>query len=303
MAGSALQKILFSPTTNRIGLLLGETLPPKLGRKVVALITNRIAKRKDHEQIKAVRGNQWIVSGMKLSGMELNDRIRDVYYSSGISLYDYYHCMRNEARIRDLIQFDDNLQYFLKRVKSGKDRTLGLVLHMGAFDLSGYAIALRGARPLILSYPNPSAGYQWQNELRKQAGLDVEPLSMESFQHATRILRQGGSVITGVDRPWPGGQYRPMFFGQPSAIPVTTIQMAIRTETPVMLLACIRQADQKYILHASDLIEMSKHSDRDVELVMNMERVLSIAEKFIRSAPEQWAMFYPVWPQTHSENP
>lgn len=70
-----------------------------------------------------------------------------------------------------------------------------------------------------------------------------------------------------------------------------------------MLLSCIRQADQKYILHASDLIEMSKHSDRDVELVMNMERVLSIAEKFIRSAPEQWAMFYSVWPQTLSENP
>ena len=79
--------------------------------------------------------------------------------------------------------------------------------------------------------------------------------------------------------------------------------MAIRTETPVMLLACIRQPDETYILHASELIEMSKHSDRDVELVMNTERVLSIAEGFIRRAPEQWAMFYPVWPQTLSENP
>jgi KDO2-lipid IV(A) lauroyltransferase len=303
MAGPALQKFLFSPTINRLGLLLGEALPPRLGRRVVTLITNRIVRRKDHEQVKAVRDNQWVVSGMKLSGKELNDRIRDVYYSSGISLYDYYHCMRNETRIRDLIHFDDNLQYFLKRSKSGKDRTLGLVLHMGAFDLSGYAIALSGSRPLILSYPNPSLGYQYQNELRKQAGLDVEPLSMESFQQATKILRRGGSVITGVDRPWPGGQYRPLFFGHPSAIPVTTIQMAIRTETPVMLLACIRQADEKYILHASDMIEMRKHPDRDVELVMNTERVLSIAEEFIRSAPDQWAMFYPVWPQTLSQNP
>ena len=69
-----------------------------------------------------------------------------------------------------------------------------------------------------------------------------------------------------------------------------------------MLLACIRQPDETYILHASDLIEMSKHSDREVELVMNTERVLSIAEGFIHSAPEQWAMFYPVWPQELSEN-
>ncbi|PKO06415.1 MAG: hypothetical protein CVU41_06750 [Chloroflexi bacterium HGW-Chloroflexi-3] len=289
------QKILFSPTINRIGLHLGEALSPKAGSWVVKQLTNIISRRKKFEQILAVRANQWVISGSKLSGQALDDRVRQVYYSSGVSLYDYFHCMRKEDRIRELIQFDENLQYFLKRVKSGKERTLGLVLHMGAFDLSGYAIALRGARPLVLAYPNPNPGYQWHNELRKQAGLDIEPLTMESFQQATRHLRQGGTVITGVDRPWPGGQYHPRFFGRPSDIPVTTIQMAIRTETPVMLLACIRQPDHRYILHASELIELHKHSDRDVELLENTERVLSVAEEFITRAPEQWAMFYPVW--------
>lgn len=291
------QKILFSPTINRFGLHLGEALSPKAGNWVVKQLTNFISRRKKFEQIKAVRANQWVISGQTLSEQALKERVRQVYYSSGVSLYDYFHCMRKENRIRALIKFDENLLYFLKRVKSGKERTLGLVLHMGAFDLSGYAIALQGARPLVLAYPNPNPGYQWQNELRKQAGLDVEPLTMESFQQATRHLRQGGTVITGVDRPWSGGQYHPRFFGKPSDIPVTTIQMAIRTETPVMLLACIRQPDNHYILHASELIELHKHPDRDVELVENTERVLSVAEEFISSAPEQWAMFYPVWPE------
>jgi KDO2-lipid IV(A) lauroyltransferase len=291
------QKLLFSPTMNRIGLHLGEALSPRLGRWIVKLLTNVISQRKNFEQIKAVRANQRVISGETLSEQALEKRVRQVYYSSGVSLYDYFHCMRKEDRIRELIQFDDNLQYFLKRAISGKERTMGLVLHTGAFDLSGHAIALRGARPLVLAYPNPNASYKWQNELRKQAGLDVEPLTMESFQQATRHLRQGGTVITGVDRPWPGGQYHPNFFGKPSDIPVTTIQMAIRTDTPVMILACIRQPDHRYILHASELIELHKHSDRDVELVENTERVLSVAEKFIISAPEQWAMFYPVWPE------
>jgi KDO2-lipid IV(A) lauroyltransferase len=291
------QKLLFSPTTNRVGLHLGEALSPKAGNWVVKQLTNFISRRKNFEQIKAVRANQWVISGQILSEQALKERVRQVYYSSGVSLYDYFHCLRKEDRIRALIQFDDNLLYFLKRVKSGKERTLGLVLHMGAFDLSGYAIALRGARPLVLAYPNPNPGYQWQNELRKQAGLNVEPLTMESFQQATRHLRQGGTVITGVDRPWPGGQYHPKFYGKPSDIPVTTIQMAIRTETPVMILACIRQPDHRYILHASELMELHKHPDRDVELLENTERVLSVAEEFITRAPEQWAMFYPVWPE------
>lgn len=290
------KKLLFSPTINRIGLYLGEALSPGAGKWLVKRLTHIISRRRNFEQIKAVRANQWVISGKTLSGQALDERVRQVYYSSGISLYDYFHCIRKEDRIRELIQFDNNLQYFLKRAISGKERTMGLVLHIGAFDLSGYAIALRGARPLVLAYPNPNLGYQWQNELRKQAGLNVEPLTMESFQQATRHLRQGGTVITGVDRPWSGGQYHPKFFGMPSDIPVTTIQMAIRTETPVILLACVRQPDHHYILHASELIELHKHPDRDVELIENTERVLSVAEEFITSAPEQWAMFYPVWP-------
>jgi KDO2-lipid IV(A) lauroyltransferase len=296
MASTSTQKFLFSPTVNKIGLLLGELLPPTMGKMAIRLAINQLIKRKDNEQVAAVRKNQWVVGDGLLSKQELDTRVKQVYFSSGKSLYDYYHCMRKNKRIRELIQFDDNLNYFIRRVKSGKENTLGLVLHMGAFDLAGYAIALAGAYPLVLTYPNPNAGYQWHNELRRQAGLQVEPLSIESFQRATRHLRSGGTVITGVDRPWQSSHISPIFFGKPSAIPVTTIQMAIRTESPIMLLACIRQADDRYILHASDLIELTKNKDRDVELIENTERVLHIAEKFIRSTPEQWAMFYPVWP-------
>jgi KDO2-lipid IV(A) lauroyltransferase len=296
MASSPIQKFLFSPTINRIGLFLGELLPARLGRIVIRLVVQQLIKRGDNEQVIAVRKNQWVISDGMLSEQELNERVKQVYISSGISLYDYYHCMRKEKRTRDLIQFDDNLRYFIRRVKSGKENTLGLVLHMGAFDLSGHAIALAGADPLVLAYPNPNPGYQWHNELRRQAGLAVEPLSIESFQKATRHLRSGGTVITGVDRPWPGGHVSPKFFGKPSAIPVTTIQMALRTESPIMLLACVRQPDDRYILHASELIELTRNPDRDVELIENTERVLKIAEEFIRITPEQWAMFYPVWP-------
>jgi lauroyl/myristoyl acyltransferase len=32
-----------------------------------------------------------------------------------------------------------------------------------------------------------------------------------------------------------------------------------------------------------------------------MERLLKIAEDFILQAPEQWAMFYPLWPESQAE--
>jgi predicted LPLAT superfamily acyltransferase len=36
---------------------------------------------------------------------------------------------------------------------------------------------------------------------------------------------------------------------------------------------------------------------------MNTEMVLKVAEGYIRQAPYQWAMFYPVWPEALNEMP
>jgi lauroyl/myristoyl acyltransferase len=41
---------------------------------------------------------------------------------------------------------------------------------------------------------------------------------------------------------------------------------------------------------------MQSHPDRHQEIIINAERVLHIAEDFIRRDPSQWSMTFPVWP-------
>ena len=48
---------------------------------------------------------------------------------------------------------------------------------------------------------------------------------------------------------------------------------------------------------------MVSYEDRDEELIVNAEAVLKVAEGYLKKAPEQWAMFYPVWPQVLNETP
>ena len=43
---------------------------------------------------------------------------------------------------------------------------------------------------------------------------------------------------------------------------------------------------------------MIPHPDREQEILQNAERVLQAAEDMILRAPEEWVMFYPVWPDT-----
>ena len=68
-------------------------------------------------------------------------------------------------------------------------------------------------------------------------------------------------------------------------------------------MAAIVQPDGIYHIVASDPIEMQLIPDRENEMILNAEKVLSVAEGFIRQAPHQWAMFYPVWPNAQKELP
>jgi KDO2-lipid IV(A) lauroyltransferase len=98
-------------------------------------------------------------------------------------------------------------------------------------------------------------------------------------------------------------KYCPRFFGRPASMPVLHILLALKTNAPVVVTAAIMRPDGIYQFFASDFIAMQPHSDRHTEILLNAERVLSVAEGFIRQAPQQWAMFYPVWPEALEEMP
>lgn len=75
------------------------------------------------------------------------------------------------------------------------------------------------------------------------------------------------------------------------------IFLATKARVPIVVAVTILQEDGKYHVFASDFIEMDSHPDPDVEMIRNAEKVLHIAEKFIRRAPEQWSVPLPVWPE------
>jgi lauroyl/myristoyl acyltransferase len=74
------------------------------------------------------------------------------------------------------------------------------------------------------------------------------------------------------------------------------IFLALKAKVPLKMLATIRRPDGKHIIMASDSMEMETHPDRETEALRNAERVLRVAEGFIRQAPAQWSVSLPVWP-------
>jgi len=288
-----------------IGLILalGKIIPPSIGYPLTEKVSLLLSAQKKSNIVRTARANQWIISGCSLSSEELDAQTRETFRQTSRWLFDFYHNINNYQAILDRVTLSPKLVKFLTDRLGGDEGTIMVAPHLSNFDFGGRAMVLHGFDIQVLSYPQPHGGYQWQNKLRKDIGMNVTPMSIESMRTAKTRLKNGGVVVTGMDRPLDRSNYHPRFFGYPAAVPTSYVRMALQTNAAVLVIACIGLPEENYHVECSDLIYMESDDDPVREIEKNAEKVLREAEKFIRAHPSQWAMFYPVWPFALEEMP
>ena len=296
-------KIINSEALSRLVIWLGQTLTPRLGYPVANFLSDLISHRANWKQPKALRANQWVVSDGKATPQELSRRVHETYRISGQGYYDFYHIMNNPTEILKRVEFSPAFEEITRRSISHKEGMILALCHTGNQDLGGRAAVLRGMPLLVITAPEEFGSYSLANRLRQHFKMEAHPASMETVKKAIEHLRKGGTVATGVDRPFPDSHYRPKFFGRPAALPVGPVRMAMRLNLPVYAIGCHHYPDHHYMMWASNPIEMKYTGDADQDVLVNSERVLQEFEFRIRENPTQWAMFYPVWPEVMDEVP
>ncbi len=160
---------------------------------------------------------------------------------------------------------------------------------------------MHGLQALVITLPQLNGGYQWQMDMRASIGMDIRPASLGTLHEATQRLRAGETILTGLDRPFQGLKHKPRFFGRPASLPVHHIQLALKAEVPIVVASGVMREDGSYSFMVSDPITLHHHRDRETEIITNAEAVLKVAEEIICQAPQQWAMFYPVWKEAMEE--
>jgi KDO2-lipid IV(A) lauroyltransferase len=278
-------------------------MPSVIGYRIADLIAHFSANDVMSPGHRAMRVNQWVAHGGHISPQRLRQLVRQVYCNQGRAIYDFYHYLNRPEDIRRLVSITPRFEQMMEEAKQEKQGTLLLMPHLTGFNLGGLYLPMVGFKFLTLSYPHPSVGYQWQNQIRIDHGMEVEPMSVSSWQHARERLQNGGTVLTGVDRPVPDSGYAPQFFGRPSALPVAYAHLASHTHARVFVVSFRTHSDRTCVLDVSPQIQMEERSDPREELQFNAEKVLKEVEKLICIDPTQWVMFYPVWPEAEKEIP
>ena len=132
---------------SRIGLKLGFTIarltPPWLGYAIARVAAWRISSRRDSELVKAVRSNQWVVSGGKLTQKILDQAVRGVFHNSARSVYDLYHHIQDLKSAGRMFEIEPSFQALIDRAKFDQGGLIVAGLHMNGFDLAFQWICLK----------------------------------------------------------------------------------------------------------------------------------------------------------------
>lgn len=283
----------------RLAVLIGKVLPRKFGLKLASFIGACLGKNKKSPMVKAIRANQWVVHQQSLTDNALDEMPVKVFKSAAKCMFDYFYFLNRPEKLREVVDFSPEAQAAINRINSNQPSVV-VCPHISNFDLMGYALTLKGVKIQVLSYPDPKGTYKMQNKLREAVGINVTPLSFSAFRQARVRLNEGGSILTGLDRPVTTQQkenYQPEFFGYTCSLPVFYIRMAKEADAPVFIMAATSQPNGRYRLEGSPPIWIEPHEDLDTEIRLNANRVLKEVEPIIKQNAHQWAMFYPVWPR------
>ncbi len=294
-----LKEFFHLPLTFQILVILGKLLPRRIGLGLASIIGTIGGSLKKTPRVKALRANQWVVHNQQLTQKQLNKLPRVVYRSSAKCFFDYFYFLMHPTKINKHVYLSSEAKEAIQRIKNNEP-CIVVSPHISNFDLLGYVLAIRGVEAQVLSFPDPKSTYKWQNELRQKGGIIVTPMNLDAFRQARKRLQSGGSIVTGLDRPLEGKyqeKYKPHFFGYEASLPVTYTRMALEANVPIYVFAAVFRPDGKYYLEGSPPIWMEEKDDLQEEILANVHKVLSFAEEIIKKYPEQWAMFYPVWPQ------
>lgn len=295
--GSKFQEIINGRLGIAFALSLARTLPPALGYRIALFLADRIAARRNLDMVQAVRANQWVIHNQEPDGDELDLLVKKSFRHTARCLYDLYHNLHDFEAMKRLIDFGPHFEDLVERVNGRQQGMVVVGPHLSGFDFVAQASAMSGMRAMVITFARPSEGYKWQNDIREYAGLEIAPASMTVMKEAVKRLKEGGTVVTGVDRPVPDPRYKPKFFGVPSSLPVHHITLALRAKVPVLVAAVIMRPEHIYEIVVSDPIEMERYGDRDQDILLNAERVLEVTGELICRVPNQWTMTYPVWPE------
>jgi phosphatidylinositol dimannoside acyltransferase len=168
--------------------------------------------------------------------------------------------------------------------------------HLGNFSVVAQIGSARGYKISIIAEDiKPPKLYDYVNKMRSRFGLQIVKLHSTQVLTIYKLLRNNESLVLAIDRDVTGDGIPTMFFDALAPIPPGAVALALRTGATIVTGRSERLPDNTSVVTLDSPMEMVHTGDRDLDLKVNMRRVLQRIEESILHNPTQWVVLQRVW--------
>jgi len=180
---------------------------------------------------------------------------------------------------------------FLRAQAQGKGVIVASA-HLGPIPVVGQMLNAHGYE-VVLSIETERSELQRAIN-RKRASMGLQFAFVENPFPVFRAIRQKKIFGLLADRAVTGVGERVPFFGRTALLPSVHIVLGLRTGAPVVPGFSVREHGR---LSASfePPLEIPQTGDRDADVREGVRRWAEVLERYVRKAPEQWAVFERFW--------
>jgi len=244
----------------------------------------------------ALRGNLALVSGE--SGPAL-DRLCAANFSNfSRMLADYFYCTTGDpARIRPLLGEWRGLENLHAARARGKG-TILVTAHLGNWELGGMLLALESMPMTIITLEEPSTELtQLRDQYRRRLGIRTIAIGSETFAFVEVIntLRNNGIVAMLIERPPENSGTPVQFFGRETLFSSGPALLWQHTGAAVLPAFVLQNKDGRYLSFIDPPAALESGPSPREALARNTGRLAQIFEGIIRTHPDQWYNYVPIW--------
>jgi KDO2-lipid IV(A) lauroyltransferase len=168
--------------------------------------------------------------------------------------------------------------------------------HLGNFSVVAQLGAARNYQMSIIAEDiKPPRLYEYVNRLRGRFGLEIIKLRSNQVRTIYKLLRNNEVLVLASDRAVTGDGIPTMFFDALAPIPPGAVALALRTGATVITGQTERLPDNTSIVTLDPPVELVSTGDRDLDVKVNLRRVVQRLEDYILHNPTQWVVLQRIW--------
>lgn len=238
--------------------------------------------------------NLTLVFGKEKSEAEIKRLAQEVFVNLAISGVDALRLRKYKKNITDLIKVEGE-KTFAEAYQEGKG-IMTVTGHIGCFELMAPFFNQKGYKTAVIGrelYDKRLDKILVEN--REKSGVQNIP-NTASVKEIFKVLQKGKALGVLIDQN--SNKVRNVkvnFFGRPVNAPVGPALIALKTGSPIVPLAIVRNSKNSYHIIVGQKIEPQKVDDMEKEAVRLTQECTLFLEKMIRKYPAQWVWMHNRW--------